>query len=88
MIFRWYEIADSQDFTIQGEDIYSKEYTLNLEGIGVKKILVVFGLKVSIIYEDQMLTHDVNGKNPGIYGDYAIFFGRGKFYLGIKVDED
>jgi len=86
MIFNWFKICEVQELiSFKGKDVYSREFTLNLEGIGVKTILVVYGLKISIIYDDQMLTHDVNGKNPGIYGDYAIFVGRGEVYLGFKV---
>lgn len=86
MIYDWYLIFNSNDFQAQG--LVSKVYTLELENIGIKEVLVTSGNAFGITYEGVYLQLNLNAKNPFEFDGYAIFSSNtGDVYLGIAVNE-
>lgn len=86
MIYNWFKIFNKTEF--EALDLPSKEYLLNLEGVGEKTILVTKGNSVGILYEDVFLLLDLNNKNPFEFDDHAIYVDiNNDVYLGIKVEE-
>lgn len=88
MIFRWFKIFNTEEFDDTG--LVSRTYTLNLEGVGQKDILVTKGEGYGITYEGVFLSLQMNGDNPFIFDGHAIYVdGADDVYLGIEVpDED
>lgn len=87
MTYDWYKIFNEGEF--EALDLVSKSYTLDLEDIGEKTILVTKGNYLSILYEGIFLSADLNDKNPFAFDGHAIFRDSesGDVYLGIEVDE-
>jgi hypothetical protein len=84
MNYDWYEIFNLGEFNALG--LVSKTYTKVLEGLGEKDILVVKANKVSMIYDDVMLSLEMNG-NPFEFEGYAVYIDEDEnVYLGIEVD--
>lgn len=69
--YNWYQIFNTDDFDEEG--LISKEYDVNMVGVGIKSILVTKGFSYSIIYSDTLLTVDMGGNNPFEFGGYAIY---------------
>lgn len=86
MEYNWFKIFNLTDFNAL--DLTSKEYVLNLEGIGQKSILVTKGKTVSLTYEGIMLAIELNNKNPFEFDDHAIYLDDSNdVYLGLPVEE-
>jgi hypothetical protein len=82
--YNWFNICNKDEF--DSLDLYSKEYEVVLQDIGLKNILVTKGNYYSFLYEDIFLTYNLNSKNPFVFGDYAIYLdANNDFWLGIKV---
>lgn len=88
MTYTWFKIFNTADFDATG--LTSKTYTLNLEGIGEKDILVTKGVGYGITYEDIFLSLNLNDENPFAFEGHAIYVdANDDVYLGIEVvDED
>jgi hypothetical protein len=71
MTYNWYEIFNTDDFDTDA--LVSKEYVINLVGIGVKSILVTKGFSYSIVYDETLLTLNMGEDNPFEFGGYAIY---------------
>lgn len=90
MIFTWFKIFNKTEF--EALDLVSKTYTLILEGVGQKDILVTKGELFSILYADVFLPLQLNDINPFIKlgeseGDlaYAIYIdANADVFLGIE----
>lgn len=86
----FYKIFNLDEF--EALDLVSKTYTLILEGIGQKDILVTKGELVSILYEGIFLPINLNDINPFVKnGDtedelaYAVFINEDNdVFLGIE----
>lgn len=77
----WYKIFNTSDFD---SGLTSKEYTVNLDGIGQKTILVTKGNLYSMVYDDVFLSVDLNGANPFTFDGYSILRAdSGNVYLGV-----
>lgn len=84
MIYDWYLIFNKAEF--EALELPSKEYTLNLEDIGEKTILVTQGNFVSILYEGVFLPLEMNTKNPFEFDGHAIYVDNNDdVYLGVEV---
>lgn len=84
MTYTWYKIFNLVDFTAL--DLVSKEYVLNLEGIGQKSILVLKGNETSIQYNGVTLTINLNEKNPFEFDDHAVYLDENNdVHLGIAT---
>lgn len=87
MIFTWFKIFNLDDFL--GLNLVSKQYTFELEGVGLADILVVHGNEVSMIYDDVMVTINQLGQNPAVMDGYACYVKEnGDVYLGIEVEDE
>ncbi len=53
-------------------DLVSKEYPVNLEGIGFRSILVTKGNYVSMLFDGNLLSLGLT-TNPFVFNGYAIF---------------
>lgn len=87
MIYTWYKIFNLTAFNAL--DLVSKAYTLDLEDLGQKTILVTKGNLVSITYEGIFLSINLNGHNPFEFDGHAVYLHADTqdVYLGIAVDE-
>jgi hypothetical protein len=87
MTYNWFLIFNTADFDALG--LISKTYTLNLEGVGEKDILVTKGISYGITYEGIFLSLSLNDENPFEFEDHAIFLdvATDNVYLGIAIDE-
>lgn len=93
MLFTWFKIFNLTEFNAL--DLPSKTYTVILEAIGQKDILVTKGELVSITYEGVFLPSMLNGINPYIKKgetedelNYAIYLDTDSqdVYLGIEYE--
>lgn len=85
MIYRWFKIFNTAEFDALG--FVSKTYTLFLEDIGEKEILVTKGNAYGITYEGVFLTALLNDLNPYALDGHAIYLDENDdVYLGIAVE--
>lgn len=86
MTYKWFKIFNLAVFEALG--LVSKEYILNLSGIGQKSILVFKGNEVSIQYEGVTLPIQLNGKNPFEFDSHAVYLDTDTddVYLGILIE--
>lgn len=86
MSYEWYPIFNYNDFL--DTDLVSRKYTLTLEDIGEKDILVTRGNLLSILYEGVFLSINLNDRSPFYFEGYGVFAASdGQVYLGVEVDE-
>jgi hypothetical protein len=71
MIYDWYKIINRIEFT--NSPLYSKELTLNLVGVGEKKLVVYRGVGVGVVVDDVFLRVNLNSRNPFYFDGYGIF---------------
>lgn len=82
MTYNWYQIFNIDEFNAEG--LYSKQYEIELVGIGLKSIFVVKGFSYSIIYDNTMLTVNMAGNNPFEFNGYAIYLDEeNNVWLGV-----
>lgn len=83
MNYNWYKIFNLAAFTALG--LVSQTYTLELEDLGQKDILVTKGNHVSMLYEGVYLTLEFNDQNPFAFDGHAIYLDEaGDVWLGIE----
>lgn len=84
-MFMWYRIFNLTEFL--ATDLISRNYTLELENVGIKDVLVTNGKTVSVTYEDVMLSINLNGKNPFVFEGHAVFLDSATqdVYLGLPI---
>jgi hypothetical protein len=62
---------------------------LNLEGFGLKTVLVTSGNFVGVTVDDVFLPVDLNSKNPFRIGERAVFVdSNDDIWYGVFTDED
>lgn len=82
--FNWYPIFNRAEFLSTG--LVSKEYTVFIEGVGQKTILVSKGVGVSILYDGTFMMISLNDKNPFRIEGNAIYVDEiDDVWLGIYV---
>lgn len=87
MTYLWFKIFNRTDFEATG--VVSRTYSLNLEGVGLKSILVTKGETIGITYDDVFLSLELNEKNPLEFEGYAIYVDENDdVYLGFLQNED
>ena len=86
-MFNWFKIFNKTQFLATG--LVSRTMTLNLEGVGQRKILITLGNQLGITYEAVFLTIEDGGNNPFIFDGHAIYVdANNDVFLGIEVNED
>jgi len=87
MNFNWYYIFNALDFESAG--LVQRTYSLILDGIGEKDILVTKGNYLGITYEGVFLPYDLAGIGQFEFEGFAIAkHENGNVFLGIEVDEN
>ena len=87
MIYTWFKIFNTIEF--DALDLVSKTYTLVLDGVGQKDILVTKGVGYGITYEGVFLSLLLNDINPFEFEGLAIYVDvDSNVFLGIEQDED
>lgn len=83
--FSWYLICNANEF--YSMNLFSKEFTVNLEGIGVKTVIVYRGQNLSIEYEGVLLSVSLNGRNPFVFDGFAVYINSfDNVFLGVPVE--
>ena len=83
MNYFWYLIFNREEF--EALNLVSKTYTLDLEDLGLKSILVTNGNTLGITYNGVYLPVKMNLKNPFEFEGYAVYEAEsGNVYLGIE----
>lgn len=85
MQYTWFKIFNRTEFNALG--LVSRTYTLNLDGVGEKDILVTKGLALGMLYEGVFLSLELNDKNPFEFDDHAIYVDENDdVFLGVPVE--
>jgi len=85
VLYTWFKIFNRIDFNALG--LVSKTYTLNLQGIGQKDVLVTKGITYGITYDGVFISVGLNDLNPFSIDDRAIYVDNNNdVYLGIAVE--
>lgn len=85
MTYTWYKIFNKTEFLAL--DLVSKEYTLSLEGVGQKSILVTLGNELSVVYDGVTLVVEFNGANPFEFDGHAVYIDTNDdVHLGIAAE--
>jgi hypothetical protein len=83
--YDWYKIFNKTEFEALG--LVSRMYSLVLEEIGLKEILVTKSNYLSLTYEGIFLSLAVNDKNPFEFEGHAIYLDdNNDVFLGIEVE--
>ena len=84
MQYRWFKIFNRTEFEALG--LPSRTYTVNLQGVGQRDILVTKGALIGVVFDEVFLTLDLNG-NPFAMDDRAIYEDAlNDVYVGIAVE--
>lgn len=85
-MYNWFKIFNKTEFLALG--LTSKTYTIFLNGIGQKDILVTNGISIGILYEEVFLSLNLNDKNPFEFDNHAIFVDDDTqdVYLGVPIE--
>jgi hypothetical protein len=83
-MYDWFKIFNLNEFEALG--LVSKEYVLNLAGIGQKSILVTQGEEISMQFDGVFISMNMNQKNPFYFENLAIQLKDGDMFLGVSVD--
>jgi hypothetical protein len=87
MEYDWYKIFNETEFNAL--NLPSKEYIVNLEGIGEKTFLVTKGNVISVVVDDKLLPIEFNGENPWVDELKAVFVDiNDDVYVGYQVVEE
>lgn len=87
MTFNWFKIFNKDEFL--ATELASKTYTLNLEGIGLKQVLVTMGNQIGVTLDGVFLTLGESDKNPFIFDGMAIYINESNdVFWGYEINED
>lgn len=84
MTYTWFKIFNKTAF--EALSLVSKTYTLNLDGLGQKEILVTLGDTLGMTYNDVFLSLN-DGEIKVEFDGHAMYLDEatGDVYLGIEV---
>ena len=86
MEFLWFKIFNLNDFIASG--LFSRTYSLELEGVGLRDVLVTNGKTIGLTYEDVFLSLNLNAKNPFVFEGMATYVAESQnVYLGFLINE-
>lgn len=88
MTFDWYRIFNLEEFEDTG--LVSREYTVDLAGIGETTVLVTKGNEIGVLFDDVFMILQLNAQNPVVMDGRALYLdSNGDVQVGIEVpDED
>lgn len=62
MTVNWYKVGNAKEF--EAVDIPQFVQSLELENMGLVEIVFIKGFNISIIFNGEVLTPELNGRNP------------------------
>lgn len=84
MILKWFFIFNSDDFAATG--LTSRTYTVILDGIGQKDILVTMGESLGMLYNGIFLSLNLNDENPREMDGQGIYIdANNNVWLGLPI---
>ncbi len=82
--YTWFFIFNRADFGAL--ELVSRQYTINLQGIGLKTVMVTKGIGFGILYDGVFLPLNLNDKNPFEFDGHAIYVdANDNVWLGILI---
>lgn len=85
-MFNWFKIFNKTEFL--AAELVSKTYTLNLEAIGQKDILVTLGNALGVTYDGIFLYLVDGGANPFEWESHALYIdANNDVFLGIAIED-
>lgn len=86
--YTWYKIFNKAEF--EDTELISKKYTLDLENLGPKEVLVTLGNMVSMTYEGIFLPIQLGDQNPYSIDGMAVYLDEetDDVYLGFLIPEE
>lgn len=85
-MFNWYRLINQQAFL--DTNLTSYEVTVSLEDIGETSLMIVRGVGVSIVYDNEIYPVNLNGKNPFRFGLRAVNLdANGDIWFGVYVED-
>lgn len=86
MNYDWYKVFNKTEFEALG--LVSKNYQLDLEGQGIKNVLVTKSLTLGVLFDDVYLSLELNDKNPMEFEDKAVYIDENDdVWIGYAVEE-
>lgn len=83
--YTWFFIFNRVEFEALG--LVSKNYALNLEGIGSKNILVTKASTIAMTYDGIFLPIELNDQNPFAIDERAVYVDDDdNVWLGIEIE--
>jgi hypothetical protein len=84
MSYDWYNVYNKATF--EAEDLVSKELTLDLDGRGVKEVLLTKGDGISVTVDDVFLMVNLNDRNPFEMDQMAVYLDEDdEIWVGFEV---
>lgn len=85
MIFNWYRIFNLTEFL--STELVSVTYELELENLGIKKVLVTQGNEIGVTYDDTMLVVPDEADEIFTFNGKAVYWSSttDDVYLGLPV---
>jgi hypothetical protein len=85
-MWSWYILFNKAEFITKG--LVSFEGEVNIEGVGIKTFLVTQGNLTSIVYDDVLLSIDLNQKNPFRLDHMAVWQdSNNNIWLGVYSED-
>lgn len=85
MIVNWYNVGNKDEFLKKG--IPQEEKTLELEDLGEVSVVFLAGFTFSIIFNGEMLTPKLNGRNPFYRNETTSYIEEnGDVWVGYAVN--
>jgi hypothetical protein len=86
MEYNWYNIYNRDDFI--AEDLVSKELEFDLEGMGLKTVMLYRGDGIGVVVDDVYLTVGLNDMNPFEFGGVAVYLDSNyDIWLGYPIED-
>ncbi len=86
MTYNWFWIFNAAEFALAG--LVSRTYSANLEGIGLKDVLVTQGNLLGMTYQDVFLPINMNDKNPFKLADVSALQTADGDSLAVQIDSN
>lgn len=85
MTVNWYNIGNEQEFLAKG--IPQETKRLDLEDLGEVDVVLLAGFRTSVIFNGEMLTPTLNGRNPFYKTETSCYIDENKdIWVGYAVN--
>lgn len=84
MTVNWYNVGNKNEFLNKG--IPQETQTLDLEDLGEVDVVFLAGFNFSVIFNGEMLTPNLNGRNPFYKTETSCYVDKeGAVWVGYEV---